>query len=215
MKPFDAIIFDMDGVLVDSEEYIARAAIQMFREKGLEVKEEDFLPFVGTGEDRYLGGVAEKYGMDLQFPDAKERAYAIYDEITRGKLEPLPGVTRFIDRCRKEELKIAVATSADEAKMQINLREIGIPENTFDAVLNGLDVDKKKPNPEIFLKAAEKLGVDIKKCLVVEDAPKGVEAAHRAGAKCLAVMSGFSREELGEADWIVVDLTGYPEEIFK
>src|SRR5712691_4107288 len=73
-----AVIFDMDGVLVDSESLINAAAIAMFREKGLVVQPEDFLPFVGAGEDRYIGGVAEKYGFPLDLSVAKRRTYEIY-----------------------------------------------------------------------------------------------------------------------------------------
>ena len=78
------VLFDMDGVLVDSEVFICRAACMMFEESGLKVRPEDFLPFVGTGENRYLGGVAEKYGFAIEINEAKERTYDIYLEIIRG-----------------------------------------------------------------------------------------------------------------------------------
>ena len=74
MLPIRAVIFDMDGVLTDSEPLINQAAVAMFRELGLPVQPEDFLPFVGTGEDRYIGGVAEKYGFPLDGPAAKKRS---------------------------------------------------------------------------------------------------------------------------------------------
>jgi HAD superfamily hydrolase (TIGR01509 family) len=202
-----AILFDMDGVLVDSEEFICQAAIAMFREKGLMVRPEDFIPFVGTGENRYIGGVAEKYNFTVDIQEVKKRTYAIYDTIVRNKLKPLPGVQEFIAACRKRGLKIAVATSADEIKMRINLREIGLPVETFDATVNGLQVERKKPFPDIYLMAAELLGVPRKNCLVVEDAPSGIKAARAAGMKCLAVMSSFSQRELHQAQWIVQDLT--------
>ena len=110
----------MDGVLLDSEEYICRAGILMFREKGLEATPEDFLEFTGMGEDRYLGGVAEKHNFPFDLAVDKARCYEIYGEIVKGRLEPLNGVVDFIDRCREAGLKLAVATSADEVKMKIN-----------------------------------------------------------------------------------------------
>ena len=109
----------MDGVLLDSEEYINRAGVELFREKGYTVSPEDFIPFTGMGEDRYLGGVAEKYGIPFSVHTDKPRAYAIYADLVHGKLEPLPGVIEFIDRCRKAGLRLAVATSADRIKMEI------------------------------------------------------------------------------------------------
>jgi HAD superfamily hydrolase (TIGR01509 family) len=207
-----AVLFDMDGVLVDSEEYICKAAMEMFREHGLNVKPDDFIPFVGTGENRYIGGVAEKYNFPLVIERDKKRTYEIYERMVRNKLVPLPGVNDFIIECKKKKLKIAVATSADEIKMKINLREIGIPAETFDTTVNGLQIEKKKPHPDIYLKAARLLSVDPSECLVVEDAPSGIKAARAAGMKCLAVMSGFSDKVLMDADWIVKDLTVVPNE---
>jgi beta-phosphoglucomutase len=127
------VIFDMDGVLVDSEGFICEAATRMFAERGLAVRPDDFLPFVGTGEDRYLGGVAEKYGLRLDLDRDKARTYELYDQIVRGRLSPLPGVHEFVGRCRAKGLKLAVATSADRSKMLINLREMRLPPETFDA----------------------------------------------------------------------------------
>lgn len=203
----EAVLFDMDGVLVDSEKFICEAAISMFKELGLAVKEEDFLPFVGAGENAYLGGVADKYSLDFDLTIGKKRTYDIYLEIIKGKLNCLPGVVEFINECRNRNLKIAVATSADYIKMNANLEEIGLPPQTFDAVINGLQVERKKPFPDIYELAASIIGVEPKNCLVVEDAVNGIEAAKAAGAKCLALTTSFPQELLKDADWIISDLS--------
>ena len=182
-----AVLFDMDGVLVDSERQICLAAIQMFKELGVEVQPDDFLPFVGAGENRYIGGVAEKYGVQLDIDAAKFRTYTIYGEIVRGKLNPLAGVREFIAQCRAASIKTAIATSADLMKMEINLNEIGLPAASFDATVNGLEVVHKKPSPDIYLLAAKKVGIEPSYCLVVEDAVNGVQAAKAAGMHCLAL----------------------------
>jgi len=191
----------MDGVLVDSEEFICRAAIKMFSEHGVTTDPKDFLPFVGAGENRYLGGVAETYGFAIDIERDKARTYAIYTEIVQGHLAPLPGVHEFIARCRELDFKLALATSADRVKMEVNLEEIGLSLTTFDAVVNGLDVEKKKPAPDIFLLAAEQLGLPASDCLVVEDAVNGVAAAKAAGARCLALTTSFTEQELAKADY--------------
>jgi HAD superfamily hydrolase (TIGR01509 family) len=196
----------MDGVLVDTERQVCMAAIRMFEEMGIPAQPDDFLPFVGTGENRYLGGVAEKYGVSLDIDRAKERTYAIYEDIVRGNLEPLPGVLEFIDRCRNAGIKTAIATSADRIKMEINLREIGLPAETFDATVNGLQVTNKKPAPDIYLTAARLVGVVPKECLVVEDAVNGVQAAKAAGMYCLALTTSFDAEQLKQADVICANL---------
>ena len=206
-----AVMFDMDGVLVDTEEYIRRAATRMFEEKGLEVRPEDFLPFVGAGDNRYVGGVAEKYGFPLDDEEGKQRTYRIYAELAGEEgIDPLPGVVEFIEVCRKRGLKTAVATSADEFKMDINLSGSGIGRERFDVLTNGLEVDKKKPDPEIYLITARKLGLAPEECLVVEDDVNGVQAARAAGARCLALTTSFPADLLEGADWIAPDLSAYP-----
>lgn len=207
------VLFDMDGVLVDSEKYISEAAIEMFRQIGLIVQAEDFIPFVGSGEESYLGGVAEKYNFPVNIQEIKKLTYEIYGEIVEGKLTPLPGVNDFIMKAKKKNLKLVVATSADKIKMEINLRNIGIPEDTFSATVNGLEVKRKKPFPDIFQKAAEKINLRPGECLVVEDAINGVQAAMAAGAKCLALTTSFSKAELAFADWVSGTLADAPEEV--
>src|SRR5947209_18537379 len=105
-----AVIFDMDGVLTDSEPLINAAAIAMFQEKGLAVQPEDFLPFVGTGEDRYIGGVAEKYNFPVDLPSAKKRTYEIYLARVPSELEAFPGAVELVRVCRNAGLKVAVAS---------------------------------------------------------------------------------------------------------
>src|SRR5450759_1330978 len=110
------VLFDMDGVLVDSEPFICKAAIMMFSELGVKVMPEDFLPFVGMGENRYIGGVAESYGVNVDIEQVKARTYEIYGIIVRNKLSALPGAYEFISKCRKKGFKLALATSADRVK---------------------------------------------------------------------------------------------------
>ena len=178
------IVFDMDGVLCDSEPFICEAAMRMFTERyDLRVRPEDFLPFVGAGEDRYLGGVAERYGIAWNLDEDKKRTYQIYLEIIRGRLKPLAGVGEFIARCRHFGMRLAVATSADAVKMRGNLAEIGLPPETFDVCVNGLEVVRKKPDPEIFRLAIGRLGLTPGECLVVEDAPNGIRAGKAISAR--------------------------------
>lgn len=200
------VIFDMDGVLVDSEPFIAQAGCLMYQELGLAVVPEDFIPFVGTGENRYLGGVAEKYGFDIDIESVKKRTYDIYLDIIKGQLQPLPGVKEFIETCKRIDKKIALASSADLRKVEGNLNEIGLPPNNFDACVTGEDVSHKKPSPDIFLLAARLLGLAPENCLVVEDAPSGVQAAQAAGARCLALTTSFTPDQLPGANFYAENL---------
>ncbi len=209
------VIFDMDGVLVESESFIAEAAVRMFAEHGVSVRPADFRPFIGMGEDRFLGGVAEARGVVLHMPRDKVRTYEIYLELIQGRLEPLPGVAEFVGRCRSLGLKMAVASSADRMKVEGNLRALGLPSGTFDAVVVGEDIIRKKPAPDIFEEAARRLGLDPRTCLVIEDALSGVTAARAAGARCLGLTTSFSAEQLAVdgAEWTAADLAAAPDEV--
>jgi beta-phosphoglucomutase len=209
------VLFDMDGVLVDSEPFICKAAIIMFKGLGANVFPEDFQPFVGMGEDRYIGGVAEKYGLKINIEDAKEVTYNIYTAIVQNNLQALPGAHDFISKCRDKGLKLALATSADRVKMEVNLIEIGLPPETFHSIVTGLDVKKKKPFPDIYIKAARSLGLMPQECLVVEDAVSGIKSARSAGCRSLAVTSSFDAAALHEADWICESLLKAPDEVLN
>jgi beta-phosphoglucomutase len=204
------VIFDMDGVLVLSEPFIAAAATQMFVEKGFAVRPEEFRPFIGSGEDRFIGGVAEARGIPIEPARDKARTYAIYLEKIRGHLQPLPGVREFVDTCRQRGLRLAVASGSDTIKVEANLRELGLPTTDFAAIVTGSDVERKKPAPDIFLEACARLGLEPASCLVIEDAVNGVRAAKAAGMRCLALTSSFPADDLVEADWIATDLAHVP-----
>ncbi|MCL5097522.1 MAG: HAD-IA family hydrolase, partial [Candidatus Omnitrophica bacterium] len=211
-----AVIFDMDGVLTDSEPLICMAAVAMFREKGLAVQAEDFIPFVGTGEDRYLGGVAEKYRFAIDLRAAKSRTYEIYLQLVPARLQAFPGAQDLVRACQKAGLKTALASSADPIKIEANLGKIGLPPRAWDAIVTGDDVPRKKPAPDVFLAAAQRLGLVPEHCAVVEDAINGVQAAKAAGMRCVAVAQTFPAERLRMADLVrdvisavtIFDLTG-------
>jgi len=209
------VLFDMDGVLVDSEPFICKATILMFGELGIKVMAEDFQPFIGMGENKYIGGVAERHGVTIDIESVKARTYEIYGEIAKGKLKPLPGTHEFIARCRNKGFKLALATSADRIKMEINLKEIGLPIDSFHAIITGLDVKNKKPFPDIYLRAADNLDLFPSECLVVEDAVSGIESGKAAGCRCLAITTSFDASDLWDADWICDSLLNVPEEVLS
>lgn len=193
-----AVIFDMDGVLTDSEPVINEAAIRGLREYGISPAPEDFAPFVGMGEDRYIGGVAEKHGLEYRV-EMKRRVYEIYLEILPGLLRGFPGVHELLASLRARKVALAVASSADRIKVEANLRGIGVELGWFGAVITGEDVTARKPAPDIFLAAAKGLGLSPAACCVVEDALSGVAAAKAAGMRCVAVATSFPEPALCDA----------------
>lgn len=195
-----AVIYDMDGVLVNSEPLINAAAIAMYKEKGLIVQPADFLPFVGAGEDRYIGGVAETYHFPLDLAAAKQRTYEIYLDLVPARLEVFPGAYELVRACHDAGLRVAVASSSDQIKVRANLHKLGLPLTFWDTVVTGEQVKHKKPAPDIFLSAAQNLNIKPAECVVVEDAVNGIQAAKAAGMRCVAVATTFPRERLQEAD---------------
>lgn len=190
-----AILFDMDGVLIDSEALMARAGILALREFGIEAVSEDFLPFVGRGEDKYIGGVAEKHG--VRYDTAmKDRAYDYYGQMVAAEATVPADTLPTLKALHARGIRMAVCSSADRVKVRYNLRAIGADESLFGAIVTGSDVERKKPEPDIYLKGAELLGEKPEDCLVVEDAPSGIQAAHAGGIRAAGIASSFSAQEL-------------------
>lgn len=190
-----AILFDMDGVLIDSEELMAKSGILALREFGVEASASDFLPFVGRGEDKYIGGVAEKHG--VRYDTAmKDRAYDYYGQMVKAEATVPEDTLPTLKALHARGIKMAICSSADRVKVLYNLRAIGADESLFGAIVTGSDVERKKPAPDIYLKGASLLGEQPEDCLVVEDAPSGIQAAHAGGIRAAGIASSFSAQEL-------------------
>ncbi|XP_059063416.1 protein SUPPRESSOR OF QUENCHING 1, chloroplastic isoform X2 [Cryptomeria japonica] len=197
-----AVLFDMDGVLCNSEEASRLAAVDVFLEMGVEVTQEDFIPFMGTGEANFLGGVAKLKGVKNFDPVAtKQRFYEIY---LANYAKPnlglgYPGSLELILQCKKEGLKVAVASSADRKKVNANMAAAGLPLSNFDAIISADLFENLKPAPDIFLAAAKALDVPPNECVVIEDAVAGIQAANAAKMRCIAVTTTLSEERLTQA----------------
>lgn len=197
-----AVLFDMDGVLCNSEEPSRLAAVDVFAEMGVQVTVEDFVPFMGTGEAKFLGGVASAKGVkDFDTAAAKKRFFEIYlDKFAKpGSGIGFPGALELITECKKQGLKVAVASSADRIKVDANLAAAGLPLSMFDAIVSADAFENLKPAPDIFLAASKILNVPTSECLVIEDALAGVQAAKAAKMRCIAVTTTLTEEFLKDA----------------
>ncbi|KAJ6791613.1 NHL repeat-containing protein 2 isoform X2 [Iris pallida] len=197
-----AVLFDMDGVLCDSEEPSRMAAVDVFAEMGVPVTTEDFVPFMGTGEANFLGGVARVKGVaGFDTEKAKKRFFEIYLEKYAKPNSGIgfPGALELIMQCKSRGLKVAVASSADRIKVDANLAAAGLPISLFDEIVSADAFKNLKPAPDIFLAASRILNVDSSECLVIEDALAGVQAAKAAGMRCIAVTTTLSKEKMQQA----------------
>ncbi|MBM3471826.1 MAG: HAD family phosphatase [Armatimonadetes bacterium] len=208
-----ALVFDVDGVIADTEALNAKASVEMFRQLyGVAVQPEDFRPFVGTGDERYVEGVAEKYGVTIDTQAAVlRRAECFFALLESEPLPAAPGVPALVKAAREgPEVGLAIATSGQKAKQFPVIEGTGLKLEWFDVVITGDDVTRKKPDPQIYALAAERLGLAPARCVVFEDAPVGVQAARAAGCPCIAVTSTVAGEELAAANIVVKSLADIP-----
>ena len=182
-----AVLWDLDGTLVDSEEYHWLAWRDAMRGEGMELTYEKFLASFGQRNDRILGtwlGADADPERVRQIGDAKEAEYRRLAE-TRG-LQPLPGAREWLIALRRDGWKQAIASSAPRENVETMLRVLDLTQY-LDAIVSAEDVTMGKPDPQVFLAAAAKLAVPPERCVVVEDAAAGVEGARRAGMKSIGV----------------------------
>ena len=207
------LIFDVDGVIADTERVNAEASIQvladLFGMRGVQRK--DFEAGLGRGAEEYVKAAARVHGLDLTAEDVVAATNARQENFLRllreKPLAPFPGVLELMSSAlAHNEFRVAIATSSTREKSEAVLQSTGIPYERM-VYITGSDVTHKKPHPELFAAAAGRLGIPASSCVVIEDAPNGVEAARAAGCKSIAVADSTSAEKLSLADRVVPTLT--------
>ena len=213
MTKIYGLIFDVDGVIADTEAINARASIEMFDELfGLKgVVRKDFEAGLGRGAEAYIRTAAEIHGLELTGDQVDEAATVRQEKILtiikNEPLQPLDGVLELMAAAlQREDFRLAIATSGTREKSEIILKSVRVPYDKM-AYITGSEIANKKPDPELFLTAAAKAGVSAADCLVIEDAPDGIAAAKSAGCKCIAVTNSTTAERLTQADLIIESLT--------
>jgi len=200
-----AVIFDMDGVIVDTEKYHEMAYRRVSDIAGSKINDKEVVKLKGVTAVEIFQYLFKKHNIKKN-----PKKYAlIKDNVYRSFLKnirPLPGVLNLLKRLKKKKIKIALASSGSRLNVQFILKKLKI-KTYFDAVVNGEQVKKGKPNPEIFLKAAKELKVNPKECIVIEDAVNGVKAAKKANIYCAAITTTFPRSKLKDADIIIDKLS--------
>jgi HAD superfamily hydrolase (TIGR01509 family) len=205
----------MDGVLVDSGEFHFQAWSQVLPEYGLQMPRALFQATFGMNN---AGVVSTLLGRRPR-PDPElldelgERKEQRFRQVVRGHVRPLPGVRFWLERLKAEGVSQAIASSAPPANIDVIVDELGL-RLYFAAIATGYDLPGK-PNPTLFLKAARQIDVPPERCVVVEDAVAGVEAARRAGMRCIAVTTTNPARALDEADVVVGRLDELPLDTFK
>lgn len=197
-----ALIFDMDGTLVDNMDFHRRTWILWAEREGLRLTEPELLEKThGT-----IGEIVRRLFPDDVDPQSLhergERKEALYRELYAPHLELLPGLQAFLAEARSASIPMAVATAGDWTNIAFTLDGLGI-RDYFGGIVGGEDVTHGKPHPEVFLLAAAKLGVSPERCLVFEDSLAGVEAAQRANMPCIVVNAMSPREAFTDVEHVL------------
>jgi len=199
---FEAVIWDMDGVIADTAPYHCKAWQEVFQKRGVDFTEEDFKRNFGQRNDTIIrntiGGSISPSGVDIIANEKEEN----FRRRVAQNIKSLPGAIELIRLLGEHGVKMAIASSAPMENIQLVTRGLGI-NNCFQAIVWGREVTEGKPSPQGFLLAAQKLGVEPQKCIVIEDSVAGVTAAKRAGMRCLAVTTNHPKTSLKEADLVV------------
>lgn len=190
-----ALLFDMDGTLVDNMHCHDQAWVKLFAEEGVEIDLSTF--FSKTAGMKNPPILRMFLGEDLSDEECERLAVKkelLYRELYADQRTPHAGLMELLDACDAEGIKLGVATSAPNVNIDFILDGLDLRKR-FQAVTGAADIENGKPAPDIYLKSAEKLGLDPKECLVFEDAPMGVESARRAGMPCICLSTSLTEEQ--------------------
>ena len=198
-----AVIFDLDGTLIDNNAYHILSWKQYLKNIGKDISEEEFKKNMNgrTNKDaaEYI------YGRKLSDEEAMKYALekeAIYREMYKSHIKPIDGLMKLLETLDKLNLSMAIATSGIQVNIDFMFEHLPI-QNYFKAVVNSSHITKGKPDPEIYLKTADTLKVNPANCLVFEDAAVGVASAKDAGMHVIAITTTQTTEELNMADEII------------
>ena len=197
-----AVIWDMDGVIVDTARYHLKGWQIVFQKRGANYTEEDFRRNTGKRSDTIIKNTLGEKTAQKDIRKIIQEKDETFRQLMGQNIRPFPGVLKLITALKEHGFKIAIASSAPMENIRLITQSLKI-HSRFDAIISGWEVTRGKPDPQTFLLAAEKLGVEPENCIVIEDAISGVTASKRAGMRCIAVTNTTPREELRGADLII------------
>jgi len=205
--PLKAVLFDMDGVIVDTEPIHKKAYFKMFESFGADVDEELYSTFAGASTRKVCNTVIDRFGLTAAVENLEEVKRTFFKEYfyNDSEFDMVPGVRELIAHYYENNIKMVLATSASHATIDMVFERFDL-KRFFKDVISGTDLKESKPNPEIFLKAAELSGESAKECMVIEDSTNGITAAHRAGIFCAGYNGGKTKlQDYSFADIVVSD----------
>lgn len=202
-----AIIFDMDGVLVDSEPFHIEIEKRQFRQNDILVSEEEHRRYLGVASDVMWKEIGQNHNLNFPVENLIEQnkleSIRFFSEL--DDIPVMPGLIELLEKLQQKNYPRAVASSSFPEIIDLILEKTGL-NKYFDVVVSSREAGKSKPEPDVFLLAARKLGVHSENCMVVEDSKNGIKAAKSAGMKCIAFQGpGANPENQKQADAVIFD----------
>lgn len=214
----EAIIFDMDGVLIYSTKYIWESFNELLKKYNIHFTDKEIRRYLGMSMRDKLNLWKKEYNLpeNIDPIEFSNKAFEIELKLIKKELQPNKEILKLIGSAKKQNIKIAVATSSTKGRAEKILELLQIKDK-LDSLITAEDVEKHKPNPQIFLKAAEELKVNPKECVVFEDAVNGILAAKNAGMKSIALLTEITSKRDFEdiADLIITDFSEVDLEILE
>lgn len=209
-KKFQAVIFDMDGVITDSEPLYAEALNEVLRGQGHAMSHQDHAAIMGSSIEYTLDWVISHF----RLPGTLDTWRPLYDQevirLLSEKAEPTPGIYDLLDALKARRMKIGLASSSQGNWVQAVLKKLGVADR-FQAIAACEMVAQAKPAPDLYLLAARKLGVSPASCVAIEDTPRGIAAGKAAGMRMVALRTGPTAGlDISSADYIIDSLPGFP-----
>lgn len=200
----EAIIFDMDGVISDTQKIHSTIESDLLKQHGVYIRPEEITArFSGVDDREFVRKMSKEHGTEIDFETFKlEKSARLFPLLKQG-VDPIPGAIKLIHECRKEGLRLGLASASRTEIIRMILGQLKLGE-LFHAITSGKEVEKGKPDPGIFLLTAQKLWVHPEKCIVIEDGISGMLGAKRAGMRCVGLVTdpGLNRV----ADMVVTSL---------
>jgi beta-phosphoglucomutase family hydrolase len=206
---FDAVIFDMDGVLINSEPFYVEVEQKNFKQLGIDISHEEHITYQGTATDLMWKKIIEKHGLSYTVEELVEMTNSIVTPYFESleTIETMPGVKKLIKYLHKNKFPLGLASSSYPDVINIILQKTNL-KKYFGAVVDSQMAGASKPEPDIFLLTAKKLGVSPEKCVVIEDSTNGIRAAKSAGMFCIAFAGPGSEYQVQQnADIIIQDFS--------
>lgn len=198
------VIFDMDGVIIDSEPIHFEIEKKIFEELGIDISLHEHYSFVGTSSQNMWEQIVKKYNLPNSAKELTKRDKDLYLNylITENNLQPIPGVSELIKELYTVHYSLVLASSASMDNIDMVLAKFNLF-GFFQSKISGAELQYAKPHPEIFLEAAKSVGADPGTCLVIEDSENGITAAKAAGMKCI----GFINPNSGPQNLALANMT--------